>query len=204
MTEEAFVAQMQKYMPAAACRVGYKWLSRYPARLKVSKPRKSKLGDFRTRDKKSLPTISVNGNLKPYSFVVTFAHEVAHLIDYTKRQTLRNPHGTTWKAEYTRLLNELLEHEVFPFEIKHAIRSHADRPKAASCSDPELMELLRIFDDEPGLTLKHIPEGSTFVLNGNRIFKKGSLRRTRYKCTELSTGKTYLVHCQSVITLSDT
>src|SRR5690606_4091255 len=103
--------------------------------------------------------------LNPYSFVITFTHEVAHLIDYTQRRSLQNPHGESWKEVYKKLLFELLEAEVFPEAIRSSIERHIHSPKAASCSDPNLLKTLRQFDKNAILTLNDIPNGSKFLLS---------------------------------------
>lgn len=188
-------------MPEPACILGYQWLSKHPAKLKICKPRKTKLGDFRIRGKNRIPEITVNGDLNQYAFTITFTHEIAHLIDYVERGNLQNPHGKNWKTIYSNLLIELLNQDVFPSTLVPAISRHIKSPKAASCSDPGLLDSLRQFDEQDTLTLKDIPDGATFILQSNRIFKKGDLRRTRYRCIEISSGKTYLVHGRSVVTL---
>ncbi|AIQ00469.1 hypothetical protein Q787_05165 [Ornithobacterium rhinotracheale H06-030791] len=38
-----------------------------------------------------------------------------------------------------------------------------------------------------------MPKGTIFALN-NRIFEKGELKRIKYLCKEISTGKSYLIH----------
>jgi SprT protein len=193
------VTQLSRYMPEDACRLGYQWLKDYPAKLLITKKRKTKLGDFRIRDKNSKPQISVNGDLNPFSFVITFTHEIAHLMDFTKRNTLRNPHGDSWKNIYSTLLMELCKVNVFPDELKPAVARHIRSPKAASCSDVELLQTLRQFDNDPKLTLNQLSPGAQFSLNQNRLFEKGELRRTRYRCMELSSGKFFLVHGASEV-----
>ncbi len=201
MKQDAFVNQMRKYMPEPACIAGYQWLCKHPAKLKIAKPRKTKLGDFRIRGKNQIPEISVNGDLNPYAFTVTFTHEIAHLMDYMERGNLQNPHGQDWKTIYSNLLMELLENDAFPIDLVPAVKQHIKSPKAASCSDPELLDQLRLYDDNTTLTLKELPEGATFILRNDRMFEKGELRRTRYRCIELSSGKPYLVHGQSEVKL---
>lgn len=199
MSAEAFAHKMSQYMPEAACPVIYGWLQRYPARLRITKPRNSKLGDFRVDGRRQPPLITVNGNLNAFSFTITLTHEIAHLIDYAERGTLREPHGPSWKKTYSALLKELLAAGTFPSELVPALQQHVATPKAASCSDPTLMEALRVYDDEQVTILKDIPDGGAFALAGGRVFEKGELRRTRYRCREVKSGKYYLIHGQSEV-----
>ena len=54
--------------------------------------------------------------------------------------------------------------------------------------------MLRKFDaQKKGVPLEQIDPGAQFELN-KKSFKKGKLRRTRYLCSELHTGKAYLIH----------
>ena len=41
--------------------------------------------------------------------------------------------------------------------------------------------------------LEDLPEGSSFELANGRAFKKGPLRRNRFLCKELKTGREYSV-----------
>jgi hypothetical protein len=42
-------------------------------------------------------------------------------------------------------------------------------------------------------TVDDLEEGDRFALKNGRVFEKGEKRRTRHRCTELKTGKSYLV-----------
>lgn len=176
--------------------IAFGWLTQYPARLRITKPRTSKLGDFRVKGVDSLPLITVNGNLNPYSFCITLAHEVAHLIDFRTRKHLRNPHGDHWKRIYSALLGELMEARIFPPELHYALQQHISSPKAASCSDPDLLRELRRFDANAAIMLEDLAEDSVFQLSNGRTFKKGVLRRTRYRCLDMASGRYYLIHGQ--------
>lgn len=190
-------------MPMPACRLGYQWLLQHPAKIKITKPRSTKLGDFRVRDPEVTPVISVNGDLNPYAFTITFAHEIAHMMDWYERKTLANPHGNSWKAIYVGLLRQLLEHDVFPPDFVPVIQRHIHSPKAASCSDPALLDQLRKYDTSGLFVLKELPMGAHFKLNGTRLFERGELLRTRYRCVEMRTGRIFLVHGQSEVELVD-
>ena len=194
---------MSRYMPKTACELAFDWLQRHPAKLKITRPRRTKLGDFRIDRKTDHASISVNGDLNPIAFTITFAHEVAHLFDYRERQSLREPHGTSWQAHYRSLLEELKNAGAFPVDMLPVLDAHIQRPKAASCSDSELLRQLRTYDEQPATTLEEIPEGARFSINGKREFVKGALRRTRYRCFEPASGKTYLIHKMTAIELHE-
>lgn len=198
--KEKFEATLVKYMPAEAVRHAYQWLAPYPVKLKIAKPRTSKLGDFKVVNKNGPYYISVNGNLNPFAFMITFAHEVAHLYDFLDRKTLQEAHGESWKEHYKTLLRELLALGVFPNELLPALEQHINRPRAASCSDALLLEALSLYDEEPAVRIKDLEFGSVFSLSNGRTFELGEKRRTRFKCRDIVQNRWYLIHEQAQVT----
>ena len=43
------------------------------------------------------------------------------------------------------------------------------------------------------MTLEELDENTCFAIN-KKTYLKGKLRRTRYLCKEMSSGKSYLIH----------
>ena len=76
---EVFERILSKYIGQEYLEDVIQLMLKHPVHFKISKPRKTKLGDFRIDPGKKLPTITVNGNLNEYSFLVTTIHEFAHL-----------------------------------------------------------------------------------------------------------------------------
>lgn len=200
MKKEYFVGHFTKYVSEQAASLFYEWVKNEPLSFKITQPRNSKLGDFRTPSKGSNARISINGNLNEYAFTVTFIHELAHYLDFKTRKTLRNPHGKSWKDSYSKLLSQALDANLFPSKLKPVIIAHIQNPKAASCSDPELTEALRLFDEAPMPLLKELSDNSYFELNNGMQFKKGPLRRTRFRCQNINDGRWYLIHGSAEVT----
>ncbi len=168
---------------------------------KIVSGRKSKLGDFRSNPEGGLPTITVNGDLNPYSFLITSLHELAHLHTFQRYGNRVQPHGEEWKNAFRKLLLPVLDSKELPKSLENALWRTFTVTKASSCSDIHLTRELRKYDkNEAGLTLEEIPKNTTFVLNG-RVFTKGNLRRSRYICTEVASGKQFLVHALANIQL---
>lgn len=168
---------------------------------KIVPGRKSKLGDFRANAPGELPIITINGDLNQYSFLVTTLHEFAHLNTFNKYGSRVNPHGEEWKNAFRELLIPVLDSKQLPKEVEKALWKSFTNTKASSCSDLNLSRALRLHDKpSDSLTLEHIPHDSTFSLNG-KLFKKGNLRRSRYLCTHIDSGKQYLVHALANIKL---
>jgi hypothetical protein len=167
---------------------------------KIVPGRKSKLGDFRANLAGELPTITVNGDLNPYSFLVTTLHEIAHLRTFNNYGHRVSPHGEEWKNAFRKLLIPVLDSKNLPEDLEKALWKSFTNTKASSCSDLNLSRALKKYD-KPTLhqshTLEEIPMNSHFSLNG-KVFKKGNLRRSRYLCTDLN-GKQYLVHALASI-----
>ena len=187
-----FRNKLSKYLPEEALNYcSHLWL-KYPFHLYIKRPRKTKLGDYRYDPKQRQHFITLNSNLNPYAFLVTYLHEVAHLITFQKYGRKAQPHGNEWKAVFSHLLEPVTRRKMVPDDIMGALTRYMENPKASSCSDPNLMIALGRHDHRPKIYLKDIAEGELFNFH-DRIFRKGNLRRTRYVCAEIHTGRNYLI-----------
>ena len=159
----------------------------------VSKSRDSKLGDYRFSPAKG-HQVTVNHNLNPYAFLVTYIHEVAHLTTYLAHKNKVLPHGQEWKNEFYQLFEPILDEELLPAELVKVLRAYLKNPAASSSGYQPLVDILKSFDAEPpaGTPVHELAEGSAFRLK-NLSFIKGKLRRTRYICKEINSGRNYLV-----------
>lgn len=150
------------------------------------------MGDFRYRSGHK-PVITVNRDLNPYAFTVTYIHEVAHLQAFEKYGHRIAPHGPEWKETFKKLMLPLIETGAFPEELGLRLRRHLANPKAASCSDPALMVALSAYDEQKtGILLAELRIGEEFLLD-SRHFKKEGKKRTRSVCLEMKTGRKYLI-----------
>lgn len=170
----------------------------------VSKKRDSKLGDFRFAPNKGFQ-ITVNNNLNPYAFLVTYIHEVAHLITYQKFKNQVNPHGPEWKKSFLELFEPILDPDLLPADLVNVLQSYLINPVATSNGYTPLVEALKKFDqtNEPAMLLFKVDEGTLFQLKNLQLMK-GKLRRTRYICQEVHTGKLYLVAKNAQVQLIET
>ncbi|WP_107037148.1 SprT family zinc-dependent metalloprotease [Brumimicrobium mesophilum] len=162
---------------------------------RISKPRKTKAGDYRPPFKGEPHRISINGDLNPYAFLITTVHEFAHMTTYVKYGGQVLPHGLEWKSEFKRLLIPVLEQKELPLTIEKALLNSLNNLKASSCTDIHLMRALREFNalDDSTELLENIGNNMYFRL-GKMTFQRGILRRRKYLCTEVNTGKKYLVN----------
>lgn len=192
---QQYKSALSKYLPNEYLDYVVDILIAHPVVFKISKPRKTKLGDFRANPKGKMHQITVNGDLNQYAFLITTLHEFAHLITYKDHKWKVKPHGEEWKSNYSRLVVPIIDQGHLPEELNKALINSLINVKASSCSDKNLHRILLKFDElEHGYNyLEQLDHSTTFELNG-RTFTKGNLRRTRYVCMEYSTQKIYLVN----------
>jgi SprT protein len=192
--KEAPLEYLRRWIPGPAAVAILKYLNHYQVHLTITRERKSVLGDFRHATASANHRISVNGNLNPYSFLITLIHELAHLVTFMEFGSRVQSHGREWKRIYRKILEEFIPLSVFPADVLKSLKKNLHDLPASSCADEHLMRVLRRYDDDKeGLMLvEQIPEGACFSLEDERVFRKGKKLRKRYQCVEVATGKLYL------------
>jgi hypothetical protein len=171
----------------------------------LSRPRRSRLGDFTTKPGYT-PRITVNVNLNPYNFLITYIHEVAHCAVYRQFGDFRKrkiaPHGTEWKMEFRKLLIPVMQDPIFPQDILQPLLRYAANPKASTGADATLYNAIKKYDDAGVATNKvallHLTEGTNFVFQ-NRQFTRGLLRRTRVLCTDQDSQRRYTIPAHALV-----
>lgn len=181
---------LRRRLPAAAVPVVENWMRRNPVQVRVSRPRTTKLGDYRNATRTQPHRVSVNANLNKYAFLVTLVHEFAHYATFVRTRRMTNPHGKAWKDDYSKLMRPFLSRDVFPADVLEALEHHLHDAPASSCTDHNLLRILRRYDPDPVLFVEELEERSIFRLNG-KLFVKGARLRTRFKCRCLNDRRTY-------------
>ncbi len=196
---EQSVRILSRYIPPAS--VGYvvQCMDKLPVKLTISRPRKTKLGDYRPPftepfGRKKGHRISVNNDLNQYAFLLTLVHEIAHAYNFAENGTRVAPHGQEWKAWFNRLMQPLLNPGVFPNELLPRINLHLQNIKSTSCGDEELTRSLKAYDRgaENLVFLCDLPEDAVFTWRNGKKFKKLQKLRKRYRCKEIDTSRIYL------------
>jgi hypothetical protein len=192
--KEAHISTLQGFLPPGTFEPVLAYLQQHHVHLTVARERKSVLGDYRHRTHAKNHRISVNGNLNKYAFLITLLHELAHLLTFEKFGNRIAPHGREWKQVFAQLLAQFIEHNVFPDDIKRSLLASLHDPAASSCSDEDLLRVLKGYDEKGThlVFVESLPEGALFKTHDGKVFRKGEKIRKRYKCEEVKTKKIYL------------
>ena len=183
---------LKVFLPAPSFQKINHWMHELDIHVKITNPRKTKLGDFKVV-KDSL-YISINNDLNPYSFLITLTHELAHAFVYVKHKRGVAPHGSQWQETFKSMMLNFLNPTIFPDDVLKALSVYLKQPKASTLTDMNLAAVLKKYDFVKALTISDIAEKSIFSIPNGRIFKKGKQLRKRYRCIECITNKVYLFH----------
>lgn len=164
---------------------------------RLSRPRKTKLGDFKADIRTGKCMISVNNDLPFPQFLITTIHELAHVVNWKRNGRSVAPHGKEWKNIYKELFEPvipMLQDENF----KQVMLLHIAKPKASSFSDLNLMKYLA--KDNSKKRVEDVPFDTTFQI-GKKTFVKTEKLRKRYLCVDVNTKRKYYVHALAEVDL---
>ena len=201
----AVIAQLPQHVPASAVSYCQQLQQQFPFGFNIVRPRRSRFGDFR-----ALPNgtthITVNADLNPYAFLITYIHEVAHCAVYHTYKRPGKPHGRTWQIQFQRLMAPLLTETIFPPDVLAPLRHYMTRPAATTSAQSALIQALQQYNAQPvGLVdgqrqLRQLAEGQAFLLQ-KKSYVRGKLRRTRIVCKEIQSGRSYAILADVPVTL---
>lgn len=180
---------LEKYTHFSALPWIEKWVKNYPLTLEIKNNRKTKLGDYRKVHGGC--KITINSGLNKDLFFMVLTHEIAHMHAFARYGNHIQPHGREWKKIFGHLLQQSIA--VYPTELQSIILDFSKNPRANYYSYPPIVNYFNSKDEEPKVTL-HSLEKNTIFRIGSKILKKGEKRKIRYICTELNSGKSYLIH----------
>jgi hypothetical protein len=185
---------LAKYIPEKAAPIIAQWIDLYKCNFKISKQRRTRLGDYMPPQRGEGHKISVNYNLNPYSFLITTVHEFAHLVTWNHYKNKVKPHGQEWKNNFKLMMQPFFELNIFPQDVHYAIVNYLKNPAASSCTDINLYNTLKHYNPktEGLISISDVKENDVFYLKNGRVFKKLNKIRTRFRCLELETNKYYL------------
>ncbi len=164
-------------------------------KLKVTKERDSKYGDYLPSVKGKPQRITVNGNLDKFSFLITLLHELAHLKAFEIYGKKIKSHGKEWKSEFVKIINDAITNNLFPNEFADIIKeqyvikkdfSYSSRIKIIDAINKHLnINIPKRLEDFP-------VNASVLLINGMRVKIIGT-KRTRYLCRCINDNKMYYV-----------
>ena len=188
---QSLSSQLSRYLPEGTARHCAQWLMDNRTQLKVARPRKTRLGDFRPAQRGHSHRISVNADLSPLQFLITFTHEIAHVVTWDRYGRKVAPHGQEWKTCYRRHLHELLALKVLDEQTSQTLYQHSLNPKASSSTDSNLKPLNG--PSHNGLTVNDLKAGITFQIASGKTFQVVKKLRKYWLCEEPATGRHYRV-----------
>ncbi len=189
--------QLEGFIPPLATEKVAIFLIEENAQLTISKPRKTKLGDYRPPLEKSYHRVSVNGDLNPFAFLLVTIHEFAHLLVWNNHKNNVKAHGNEWKNLYINLF-EQYKH-FFPENLQTILQDHFKNLTSATLNNPMLIRNLVHMDSDFEITMVNdLKKGDVFDFNDKK-FQIIEKRRTRYLCKNINTGKKYLVSGVAIV-----
>ena len=191
--KESPLSALDAYLPTGAYEGVAHYLQQYKVHLTITRERQTILGNYRNRHRDMNHRITVNGNLNPYSFLITLLHELAHLLTYEQYGNRIAAHGKEWKDAYGGILAEFIPKKIFPPDLEKVLLQGLHNPAATSCAEPQLVRALKKYDAGNAYRfLEELPAGSLFRIKSGNVYRKGDRVRTRYKCEEQGSGRVYL------------
>ncbi len=188
---------LKKYLPPAVVELSAELIMYYKLHLHIEVERRDRYGDYHPHMGKG-NMITVNHNLNPYEFLVTFIHELAHHTTFLKHGNKVDHHGAEWKAEFRNNMKPfLLLDGAFPDDVKLAVIKHMKSPKYSHSADVNLTKILMKYDKvKDYITLDELPYGALFKMSNRAkiVMKKLEKLRTYTMCISVSDGKMYKVH----------
>ena len=187
---------LSKYLPSKSLDRCVDWISEYRFAITITKSRSTKYGDYRPPTDGKGHRISINHDLNKYAFLLTFVHELAHLVTYNRYKFRVDPHGREWKLEFKKLMLPLLREDIFPRDLVVAIYGYIKNPAASSCSDVLLTRTLSKYDkrEDRWKFLEDIALNTPFRIRSGRTFVKGVLLNKNYCCTCLKSKHEYFIN----------
>jgi SprT protein len=190
-----------KYLPVQSIDYCFSLWKTHRIQLTITKPRKSIYGNYSFRN--GIHSITVNGNLGKEAFLVTYLHEVAHLLVRKNHQRRTKPHGREWQTAFSELMKPVLHEGVFPPEILDALKIHLLSPAASSCTDARLHALLNPVEaSENQKKVMDLAPGQAFRFQGKNYLWIRSLRsRCEVRCME--SGRLYRITATAMVETGD-
>ena len=192
---------LEHHVPAPSVAYCYDLWEPYHIHTVPTPPRHTLLSEFTSKPNQR-ERITINNNLNSYNFLITYLHEIAHLEVYRSYKRRQPPHGKAWKAHFRALLLPTLNIETFPTSILSPLTQYSYNPTASTGTFLPLMQALKSIDAPHSdlVMVSELSEGQAFRLQ-QKVFIRGTQRRTRIVCIEKTSQKRYLVAAHAWVEL---
>ena len=178
-----------KYLPENTLHHLRKWFGEHYIHIKITKDRKSRLGDYRKLVDGS-HKITINATLDKQLFFFVLTHELAHLIVRENYGVAVSPHGCEWKITFGKMLLESIS--VYTDDLKPLILKFAKSPKANFMASPDLVKYFHAEDLNDELSyVDDLSPGDCFIYRKQK-FRMKQRRKKNYLCENLGTGREYI------------
>jgi len=182
---------LNRFLPINTAHKVLVWLEQHQALLKITRVRRSKLGDYRPPLNGLPHRISVNGDLHPVEFQITLVHEMAHLLCWQKYGRHVKAHGPEWINEFRDLLPAICQPSEFAEEVTSALKVLFRPGTSYRTGNKKLKSaLLKLTPKPQGKFVAEVGDGNFFYF-GKRKFRKLRKIRTRYECLCLNNNRLY-------------
>lgn len=176
-----------QFLPQNATSYLHRWLTDHSCHIKITKNRRSKLGDYRLMPDKS-HQITINESLEPLLFFFVLTHEIAHLLAFHEKRNIP-PHGKKWKRVFQKLLLESIE--IYPQDLRILILNFAKNPKANFMSSPELVKYFDKKYSKNQTYIENLYIGEQFIYQSH-TYQMEEKKKKQYLCRSLHNGRRYL------------
>ena len=184
---------LEKHLPTKKAEAIIDYTARHNCTLRITRPRKTKRGDFRQLGIKQ--SITINQDSNSFRFLFTLIHELAHLETFVQHKNQVKPHGVEWKYNFKKLYDYFEMDEEFSVDnyILQAVKSELKNPKACSGVNVNLEQAFAIYDCVQGVLLDQLPTGDFFMFRENK-YKKLETRRSRVVCLNITNNRKYTIN----------
>lgn len=191
---------LRRHLPPVAVEYCSELIMQHRLHLHIEVERKDRLGDYSPHQGKG-NRISINHNLSPYDFLITFIHELAHHTAYKKYGAKHKPHGPEWKNEFKRHMRPVIMMGFFPPDIAEPLIAHMKKPAYTHSGDINLTRALLKYDKRNVAMLEDLKIGAQFKVSRTSriVLRKVESTENRIRCADVKTGRQYWLHPGAVV-----
>ncbi|MDI9357940.1 MAG: hypothetical protein QM528_03205 [Phycisphaerales bacterium] len=186
------LSSLNSFLPAESVDRIIAYIQYYRIHLVITKERHSILGNFRYNPQTLEFRITINGNLNHYEFLLTFLHELAHLLTYIHHPLTHLTHGKEWQSTYKELLVKFMD--IFPHDIQTALQSSLKKPAATAHAETNLLRVVQKYDvanNPNSSTIEQLNMGDQFITYNGVAYQIIEKKRKRFICKKVGTKKLF-------------